>query len=304
MNIKRLLVCGVFMYATVNQASAAPFTVYLTGHITAIGDSNDIFGGQLGIGQTVTALYTYDTNVQDQNPDPMYGQYPQGMWQGAMRVSAGSFVFESDPASLNWNYNITVHPSYWPGSYQGFFRLSSFGNKALANGATVNGIEINFDDFSGQAPTSEYLPTSAPDLHSYSSQKGIFVHGNFPSGEGYGIVIAIDSASTTAPQEGAGGLVVSPATGKFLRMQHFDAALFLPQGSPDIQSVQANINGMTLPFSYGNSCYFAWNMQNVPAVICPNASWYVPDGKSHIDWRVQFIDGTVLNKSVDWEMIP
>lgn len=304
MNIKNICVYSVLAYAIVGDASAAPVTVHLTGHITGVYDDGGVLGGQLAMGQSVTGLYTYESSVPDQNPDAMYGEYPQGSWQGAISISAGSLVFETDSAASNWFYNISVHPSYYPGSYESFFTLSSSGNKVLANGATVDNLRIAFEDFSGHTPSSEYLPSGAPNVQQYTNKR-VELDGSSPLGSHYGVVIAIDSASISASDGGAdSGLVLSPASGKFLRMQHFDAALILPQGSPGVQSVQASINGMTLPFNFGYSCYFAWNMQNVPAVFCPNASWYIPDGANHVDWRVELMDGTVLNKAVDWELIP
>lgn len=299
MKLKSLLLCGgVVSVLNVGSASAAALTVYLTGHVTGVYDSAGMLGGQLTAGQAVTGQYTYDTSVPDQNPDWQYGVYPQGNWQGAIRLSAGSLLFESDPAASYWRYEVDVH-HFSPG-YQSFFRISTSGYKPLANGAPVNDVNVWFDDFSGNTPSSDLLPTGAPDLHTYS-QSTLTVAG-YSATSSYSVVFAIDSVSTVPPPDG--GWVISPGTGSFSRLQNFDAALLLPPGS-SVQSMQASAGGSPVPLSYPGSCSLRPpNSKGQPTIICPNAPWSLPDGPSHIEWRVQMIDGTVLDKAVDWELIP
>ncbi len=299
MKSKFLLLCGgVVSVLGAGSVSAAALTVYLTGHVTGVDDSAGMLGGQLTVGQTVTGQYTYDTSVSDQDPDWQYGVYPQGNWQGAVRLSAGSLLFESDPAASYWRYEIDVH-HYSPG-YQSFFRISTSGYKPLASGAPVNDVFIWFDDFSGNTPSSDSLLTSAPDLHAYS-QSTIIVSGNAATSS-YNVVFAIDSVSTVPPPDG--GWLVSPGTGSFSRLQNFDAALLLPPGSA-VQSMQTSAGGLPVPLSYPGTCsLMPPNSKGQPTILCPNAPWSLPNGVSHIEWRVQMIDGTVLDKVVDWELIP
>jgi hypothetical protein len=299
MKLKSLLYGCIASVLSVGSASAATLTVYLTGHVRDVYDSSGMLGGQLAVGQTVTGQYTYDTGVPDQDPGWRYGVYPQGNWQGGVRLSAGPLVFESDPTASNWRYEVDMHPADSPG-YQGFFRILTAGYKPLTNGAPVGDVQIDFDDFSGRAPSSDSLPTGAPDLRNFS-QPAIYVDG-YTNTSSYNVVVAIDTVSTVPPPDG--GWVISPATGSFSRLQRFDAALLLPSGS-QIQSMQASVGGAPVPFFYPGSCSLAPpNSKGQPAIICADAPFRLPDGVSHIEWHVQLTDGTVLDKTVDWELIP
>jgi len=299
MKAKSLLLGAIASVCSVGSASAAQLTVYLTGHVTGIYDSAGMLGGQLTVGQTLTGQYTYDTGVPDHDSSWNYGDYTLGNSQGSVRLSVGSAVFESDLTAPYWRYEVVVHPPDQPG-YQGFIRLLTSGYRPLANGAPVNDVQIDFDDYPGDTPSSDALPTSAPDLSKFS-QANINVTG-YNGTNSYSVVFAIDSVSTMPPPDG--GWVISPATGSFSRLQRFDAALLLPPGS-QVQSMQASVGGAPLPFYYPGSCSLTPpNSKGQPTIICPNAPYSLPDGLSHIDWRVQLTDGTILNKAVDWELIP
>lgn len=299
MDSKSLLLGAIASVFSVGSASAAQLTVYLTGHVTSVYDSAGMLGGQLAVGQTLTGQYTYDTSVPDHDSSWNYGDYPQGNWQGSVRLSVGSTVFESDPTAPYWGYEVVVHPPDQPG-YQGFIRLLTSGYKPLANGAPVNDVQINFDDYPGDTPSSDALPTSAPDLSKFG-QPTINVTG-YNGTSSYNVVFAIDSVSAMPPPDG--GWVVSPAAGRFSRLQRFDAALLLPPGS-QIQSMQASVGGAPVPFYYPGSCSLTPpNSKGQPTIVCPDAPYRLPDGVSHIDWSVQLTDGTILDKAVDWELIP
>lgn len=299
MKSKSLLLGAIASVCSVGSASAVQLTVYLTGHVTGVYDSAGMLGGQFTVGQTVTGQYTYDTSVPDHDSSWNYGNYVQGNWQGSVRLSVGSAVFESDLTAPYWRYEVVVHPPDQPG-YQGFIRLLTSGYKPLTNGAPVNDVQINFDDYPGDTPSSDTLPTSAPDLSKFG-QPTINVMGYNGTGS-YGVVFAIDSVSTMPPPDG--GWVISPATGRFSRLQRFDAALLLPPGK-QVQSMQASVGGAPVPFYYPGSCSLTPpNSKGQPTIICPDAPYRLPDGLSHIDWRVQLTDGTILDKAVDWELIP
>lgn len=208
-------------------------------------------------------------------------------------------MFESDPASPNWHYDVTVHPSYWPGSYWSDFRLDSGGNKPLANGAAIESIQINFVDYNGYTPNSEYLPTSAPNLQQYS-EKSILIDGS-SGGNWFTVMFEIDSVSTSAPD---GGLTISPAKGVFVQTQAFDAALLLSEGAT-ISNMQARVDGVPAPLSYPGTCQLAPpNSQNRPVIVCPNTASHLHGGTNSVRWRVELMDGTVIDKSIEWEVVP
>jgi hypothetical protein len=143
------------------------------------------------------------------------------------------------------------------------------------------------------------LPTGAPDLSQFS-EKSINVFGNTETNS-FAVEIIIDSVSVNPP---GNGLIVSPASGSFSRLQRFDAALLLPPGK-QAQHMQAFVGGMPVPFGYPNMCSSVPpNSQGRAAILCPDAPFRLPDGASQIEWRVDLTDGTMLAKSVTWELIP
>lgn len=302
MKLKVILLYGTLFSALVAAAaSSAPLTIHVKAHVQYLNDPGNLLGNQLSIGQVVNAEYTYDTAVADQNPDPMHGSYPQSSLQAKARITAGTLTFETDPTPSSWFGEAHTHPSESPGSYWSYFRVNYFRLKPLTNGARVDGIYIDFTDRNGYTPTSESMLTTAPDLQRYTD-KGIDIFGSTDT-NWYSVRFQIDSV-TTSPDDSNSPLKVSPASGSFLRMQRFDAAVLLPFGSTPI-SMQTTINGMPGPFNFPQSCFPAPpNSQGRPALFCPDAGWRLMDGSNHIEWRIQLIDGTMLERSVDWEVIP
>lgn len=293
--------CGAaILLVAGSMAWAAPLTVNVTAHVTSIDDAANILGGQLSVGQTVTGTYTYETSVADQEPHWAYGHYPQYPAQARTRLSAGSLVFESDSASPGWGYNMWTH-SRETDSDHSYFRIGSLGNKPLANGASVRVLDFNFTDPAGNAPLSDALPIGAPDLASFPT-RSISVAGDL-NGDIYHVALQIDAVEAAPPP---GSLVLSPASGSFVRPQRFDAAVILPPGS-QLSSLQARVDGSPSPVSYPGSCDLAPpNAMGRPAVVCPDAQSLLPasGGIATVEWRAEFTDGRVLTGTVDWELIP
>jgi hypothetical protein len=101
-------------------------------------------------------------------------------------------------------------------------------------------------------------------------------------------------------------------TGVFSPQQTIDAVLFLPVGS-QVQSVQTLIGGVLAPFSFGTpplsgpsvQCsLLPQNSKGQPVILCPNVLPALPTGINQIDWQVQLMDGTTLDKVVVWEVVP
>lgn len=298
-NVKSLFSWGALLLgAYVAPVSAVPLTVYMNAHVTMVDDTAGLLGGQLAVGQTATGKYTYETSVPDQDTDPMYGVYSEGISQALTQISVGSLVFSSDATSPNWNYTVTVHPSNMPGYYWSDVWINSNGNRPLANGATVDFIQISLIDHYGHTPSSEYLPTSAPDLQAYS-EKTVMVTGGSAAGN-YTVVFEIDSVTIVAPD----ALLVWPASGNFLQLQNFDAALLVSPGK-QISSMQATVNGAPAQLTYPGTCILAPpNSQSRPAILCPGVTSQLQSGPNHVQWQIQLTDGTQVETAVDWEEIP
>ena len=170
-----LLGTALCLAVAAQTACAAMLTVDLTLRVSQIYDPGNVLGGQLSVGQAATGRYSYETIVVDQDPDPQWGVYFQTASQGSASVSVGPYTFESDPSSPTWRYRVWVRGA-WDPSYQDFFRINSFANKALSNGASVFSLDIDFSDMSGAALNLDTLPTTAPNIAMFP-ERSVLVQG-------------------------------------------------------------------------------------------------------------------------------
>jgi hypothetical protein len=286
---------------SMNADSADSVTVNLTARVTGFQDDANALGGQIQIGQEIRGSYTYATNLTDHHASAAIGVYMAPPGQASTRLSVGSLVFESSSATNESTFDIGVEAGNPSGGGYGYFHLASRRNQPLPSGAVVDGIGIYFDDPSGHAPTSDVLPTQAPNLQDFP-ERYMVLDGFFGESGRYSVIAVIESVELVPPQ----AIEVSPATGSFLSQQRFDAALLLPAGS-SIASMQASAGGNPLPLAYPGTCQIAsLNSANRPAILCPDAHTILPaTGEPiQIQWSVELTDGTVVNELVRWALVP
>lgn len=293
-----LSLCSASVVAlAATPASAKILTVNVTAHVVRVDDAGNVLGGGVAIGDTASGSYSYETTVPNSDTYPRSGedsgQYMQSPTQGSASLNVGPYTFASDPTSWSWTFEAMVFVSYvynWDS-----FRVLSMANKPLPGGENVSSIEFDFGDSSGLTLNSAALLTTAPTRFANHS---IDIFGSTPAGGYFEIALEIDSVETANP-----GISVSPATGTFVRQQHIDPAVFPEASTELIGSLQANVNGIPMSSFSLWQCSFAPNSQNRPAIVCPDINWNLPAGKNHVEWNVQLTDGSVLTKTVDWEIL-
>lgn len=298
MKLKSYLVCGALLFAGAAHANADLLTVNLKARVMDVYDQGGVLGAAVTVGQSVNGSYTYDLAVPDSDTSPQWGHYAQ--WQGKIKVSIGAFEFETRGDASQWDSVVAVHPSDWPGSYQGFFRIMSWANQPLSNGASVHHMDVDFSDFSGRAPLNDALPTDAPVLTNYSDGGRIYIGGEH-NGQYFGIMLRIESAALPTDES---DLVISPGASTFIDGQNFDVALLLPPGANPV-NLQASIDGMHAPYDLYYSCHIRPATADRMAIFCPDGRWRLPypQGKYRVDFEVQTSDGRTLRNSVDWKLI-
>ena len=281
-------------------AAAKPLTVKLKAHVTQWADwSGTAFNGQIALGQVITLTYTYDDEATDRDASPgigdYYGYYGQRPRTGevGIRVTAGHLVFETVPTPQT--FSVSVRPS----SSWSNFSLSCGDNHQFGAGLSVDLLYVGFQDAAGQAPATDALPTDAPDLQRYSFTEVRVDGGNNISGAHFEIRAQVDSAEIVPP-----AIEVWPASGNFLTQQRFDAAVLVPVGS-QIAGAHASTSGNALPLSYPGTCQLTPpNSLGRPALLCPDAHTVLGTAAgAPIDWHVELADGTVLDESVQWQLI-
>ena len=280
----------------IEPAFAEPVTVKITARVYGWNDSAGVFNGQIPWGSLISGTYSYDTEA------PTYPQNGPGAYrplgtQASISLRSGTFVFESVPES---QFDLAVEPIGTLGSTDGRLRISSVGNRPLAPGVWVNGITFTFIDPTGQEPTSTALPAGAPDLQRFT-ENDLRIQGNDSSFHNFEVWAQIETAELVPP-----AIEVSPGKGNFLAQQRFDAALLLPVGS-QIATMQASAGGTPLPLSYPGTCSLAPpNSANRPAILCPDAHTVLTTlgAGTPVSWHVELADGTLLDESVQWRLIP
>lgn len=283
------LLCGTLLAAlAMNSASAEPVTVKFTGQV--VGWSGTAVG-QVSIGQSVTAMYSYDTRTPDLNADPTFGLYRPAAAQGAsVRVDIGPLVFESLPTS---RFEATViPPSQQPP--RGMWVFQSFQNKPLDNGSSVDIIGFGFGD-NGTVLTSDALPSTAPDLQLFPYRELIV------QGAQLNVRVEIASAELVPAT-----IEISPSAGRFLNQQRFDAAVLLPVGA-QVSSMHASVLGTPIALSFPGTCHLLPpNSMGRPALLCPDAHNAVASimGEFDVNWQVTLTDGSVLHNYVTWSRNP
>jgi hypothetical protein len=180
--------------------------------------------------------------------------------------------------------------------------LNSSENKPLpaggwGAGSAVYWLLFDCEDYSGQAPATDALPATAPDPSSVYCEISV---AGVQNGYQFEVRAVVETATLVPP-----ALTISPAGGSFLSQQRFDAAVFLPLGS-QIASAQASAGGNALPLSYPGTCQLIpANGSTRPAILCPDAHTVLPTAAGlPIDWHVELADGTLLDESADWTLVP
>ncbi len=315
MKLKSLLLPGMFCCAFgIGSASANPFTVYMSAHVTTVNDSAGVLSGILGapivVGQIASGQYRYETTPSTPlPPDAPMQLYFMNAGQGAIRISMGALVLQNDPqAPLEVDLFL---PNSQPGSAAGEMLIHNWNNSPTPN-FLVQDMRVDFQDPSGGAPSSSALPTDVPDLTRFSVAT-VSVSGAAPAGS-WSVTFAIDSVYLVPPS--AAGWSISPATGVLARQQRIDAAVLLPAGS-QVQSVQTIIGGNPGPFIFPfpatgpiagpqDPCSVlpAPNSKGQPVILCPDPMSVLPDGLNQVEWQIHLMDGTTLDKVMVWEVTP
>ena len=291
------ILLGLLLEVCAQNALATVVTVNVQAHVIQWGDTEGIFGGQITVGQAITASYTYDSlSIPGMVVRNGFSEYLASAPPAALTVSAGPFTFQS--ATGIEAVQIGVMPSPASGQPSSFALMSQTG-QPLPSGTPVGPIQFMFGDSSGQWPPSVALPLVAPAIANLSLSRIVVEVGQTSSSQ---IVAQVDSVALVPPS-----ILVSPLTGSsFVSQQRFDFALIAPAGST-VSSAQVTAHGSPMPLYPGAGCQLApANSANRPVVLCPYGDQflaYLGSGPQQLTFQVVLSDGTTINQSVVWTLI-
>ena len=266
--------------------------------ITWVDDMGNALQGALTTGQNLNGTYTFNITTPDEDPSVEFGRYthPAGSGEFGFDFNAGGLNFKSDPNQASMQIEL------YNSSYNDNYIANSFGfNVPLPSGATVTDMSIYMYDDSANLISSDQLSSSAPVIGT-SGWYEIVISGQSANGYDYFHINAtINSISVLNPPD-PNLMVVSPASGLFLREQMVDTALIFAANLPPVKpdSFGVYLNGIYQPM---NCWLTAPNPQNRQAFVCPGMMFQLGSGKNTLSFKALLEDGTPLHQSVDWEII-
>jgi len=193
-------------YSYSNQNSLADSHNFINISITAkvynVNDPDNLLGGAIKVDDEITGKYTYDSLVEDSYPGtPDYSLYVMNFTPCVFRVKAGGLVFETNQTNPdNYNFYMQILNNY--NYYGDVYYLLSYNNMPLSNGMTVRFIEWILEDQNGTALADDSLPTTAPKLSKWNTNKlGIYGYDPYNSMKTYTIYAHVTKATKSRSRD-------------------------------------------------------------------------------------------------------
>lgn len=122
----------------VSPAQSTYITIGITGvvdYVEDLGEGDGYLDGLIGVGDSITGYYTYDTDTPDTNPLSYIGTYNYYSSPSGIFLNIGSFSFRTDLTNVNFLIEITN--DYPPNDD---YLVRSYINLPLSNGSPVGRI--------------------------------------------------------------------------------------------------------------------------------------------------------------------
>lgn len=269
-------------------------------------DPAGALNGGVVLGDVIDGGYTFNITTPDEEPMLEVGRYVHrpGSGQYGFDLSVGNIGFKTDSNSVDFVldlYNGIPSPDHY-----GAFSYGT--NYALPNGATVEDIGLHLYDDTGNMLSSTQLSNTPPVFSdSTSNSNEIYIWGMHPNGwDMYNIVAQIQEIKV-ADAEQSSLVALSPASGIFDRAQRFDLAIIFEPNLDPLMDQRVSINGYDQTPSLYDCIPGAPNSQNRFTLVCPDYSQFIGPmllpGKNRLDFHFTLGDGTIIDKSVEWEML-
>jgi hypothetical protein len=279
-------------------------TFNLTSTVREIYDYDNVLGGAIQVGDSIQGAYTFDTNTPDSDPTPEYGLYQHNPGSGnyGFNITVANTTLKTDTSTDM--FNIVIGDASGTITWD-MYAADNFGaQQPFINNTVVDNIGIYLDDPSGNMVSSTNLTNQPPALTG-TGYKDLHFGGRSianPSASPFTIVATLTSIGTICDQP-QDPIVVSPSSGVFDPMQHFDAAIVMDAGLSPLVNMQATNNGIDITPMLSSCFPGAPNSQNRQTFICPNFSDLLLPGFNSLFFTFQLGDGSTLYHTVDWQLL-
>ena len=167
------------LFSCVARATLVPIAI--TGEVTYVYENYGLLGGNINVGDIITGVYIYDSSTPDSELAEDIGIYRHYAPPAGITLTVGGLVFMTNPDNTEFTVGIGNNPPPpLGGNPLDTYHLSSKYNLPLPNGAPVDHIWLSLSDLSFSTLSSDALPTSAPVLDDWETQR-IEITGSIPA---------------------------------------------------------------------------------------------------------------------------
>jgi len=163
-------------YPSTPVDSPGNIAIKMVAEVTDVNDEFNLLGGAIQVGDEIKGKYIYDSETPDSNADPQIGQYEYTSSPYGIELKVSGLVFKTNSSNVEFEIVIFDNMYYYSGDLYGVF---SYNNLELSNGVQVSSIAFGLFDPTGNALSSDALPTTAPVLPDWE-ENILFIIGTSP----------------------------------------------------------------------------------------------------------------------------
>ena len=165
-------------YQSTPVDSPGDIAIAIVAEVTLVDDPYNLLGGAINVGDKIKGKYIYDSTTPDSYPGYQFvGMYEHFTTPYGIELKCGGLVFKTDPNNVEFAITIFNDFYYYYGDAYAPFSVN---NLDLSNGNKVSFIGWALTDSTGNALSSDALPTTAPVLSDWSGNE-LFIDGYNPS---------------------------------------------------------------------------------------------------------------------------
>ena len=255
-------------------------------------------------GESISGNFTFDPTLQDRLSNPDIGLYETtGDSKNHVKLNIAGETFTSDNG-YHFKIEIRDYPPEVAGPDTYILRINRIASVApLANGLTINEVEIEFVNFPAQNLSNTDLLSSTPSDLSVWYISNLIISGRHSDGISFSLRAALsdlaqgqESVAPMATEE------LFPASGTTQMGQRFDAMAILNESRAPITKLYAKMhNGRG---QYNENCGFdTFTITNQQRILCYMVSDSLIPGMNVLRISVHFADGTKKYYLNRWNVI-
>lgn len=156
------------------QPQSTAVTMQILAVISDVDDANDVLGGAIVVGDTITGTYTYDTDTEDSNHAATVGDYRHTSSPYGIFLNINGYEFKTDLNDVDFLMELANDHGATP---RDNYLLRSYNNAPAGLNVSVDHISWQLDDDTATALDSIDMPTNPPVLADWTSVFGLTISG-------------------------------------------------------------------------------------------------------------------------------